>query len=274
MWRWSNFLQSLDPRERERVLINVDETSVRLVPEEGRGHVTKRAYRLFVSGKPMGRRASLAARRSNMTHVAATCDKPNMQPLLPQVVLVGENEVSEGRLAALRLTSPECAHIWRCTTAWVTCSRGSVRASLGEVRNRFSCVTSLCSFLRCTASARQCSCSACCGSCGFVGMRDSRQTHMGLAAMRHAFVCFLQTRFKRRGAAKKWDDSERRSKLGYRVGRCVAHRSRYHALKGLVAILFLGRNHKRTTIFIRSFAEETPDGSYSIRCVPRSSNSV
>ena len=87
-WRWSNFLQSLDPPERERVLINVDETCVRLVPDEGRGHVTNRAYRLFMEGKPMGRRASLAARRSNITHVAAICDKPNIQRLLPQVVLV------------------------------------------------------------------------------------------------------------------------------------------------------------------------------------------
>ena len=112
-------MQSMDPPERERVLINVDETSVRLVPEEGRGHVTKRAYRLFVSGVPMGRRASLAACRSTITHVAAICDKKNFQRLLPQVVLVGENQVTEARLAALRSASPECAHIWRYKTGWM-----------------------------------------------------------------------------------------------------------------------------------------------------------
>ena len=113
-------MQSMDPPERERVLINVDETSVRLVPEEGRGHVTKRAYRLFVSGKPMGRRASLAACRSTVTHVAAICDKKNFQRLLPQVVIVGENQVTEARLAELRSASPECAHIWRYKTGWMT----------------------------------------------------------------------------------------------------------------------------------------------------------
>ena len=120
LWRWSNFLQSVDPPERERVLINVDETSLRLVPDEGRGHVTRKAYRLFVEGAPMGRRASLAARRSTVTHVAAISDKPNFQRLLPQVILVGENQLTEARLAALRASSPEYAHIWSYSTGWMT----------------------------------------------------------------------------------------------------------------------------------------------------------
>ena len=98
----------------------MDETCVRLVPEEGRGHVSKKAYRLFVEGKPMGRRATLGQRRSNITHVAAICDKPSFQRLLPQVILLGEKQVSEDQVRAYRLSSPECAHIWRCKTAWMT----------------------------------------------------------------------------------------------------------------------------------------------------------
>ena len=62
LWRWSNYLQHLDPPEKIRVLINEDETSVRLVPEEGKG--SNRAYRLLCSGMPLGRNASLAAQRS------------------------------------------------------------------------------------------------------------------------------------------------------------------------------------------------------------------
>ena len=93
---------------------------MRLVPEEGRGHVSQRAYRLFKQGVPVGRRASLAARRSTITHVAAICNRPEFQRLLPQVVLVGKNQVSEARLAALQLTAPECARIWRYPTGWMT----------------------------------------------------------------------------------------------------------------------------------------------------------
>ena len=40
LWRWSNYLQQFDWGQKIRVLINVDETSVRLVPEEGKGHVS------------------------------------------------------------------------------------------------------------------------------------------------------------------------------------------------------------------------------------------
>ena len=120
LWRWSNFLQSVDPPERERVLINMDETSVRLVPDEGPGHVSKRAYRLFLGGATMGRRASLAQRRSTVTHVAAITDNPNFQRILPQVVLVGVNQLSEAKLAALHANKPEYAHIWSYNTGWMT----------------------------------------------------------------------------------------------------------------------------------------------------------
>ena len=65
--------QGMDLHERERVLLSTDETSVRLVLWGGRGHVSKKAYWLVVEGVPIGRRASLAAYRSTITHVTAIC---------------------------------------------------------------------------------------------------------------------------------------------------------------------------------------------------------
>ena len=79
-----HFLQGMDLPERERVLLSVDETSVRLVPGEGRAHVSKKAYWLVVEGVPMGRRASLAAYRSTTTHVAAISAMEIQRLLLPQ----------------------------------------------------------------------------------------------------------------------------------------------------------------------------------------------
>ena len=103
-----------------RVLINVDETSVRLVPAEGKGHVTNRAYRLLCSGVPLGRNASLAAQRSAITHVTAICDDTEVQKRLPQVVLVGRNQFTETRAYRLRSEAPESVHLWRQKTAWMT----------------------------------------------------------------------------------------------------------------------------------------------------------
>ena len=102
------------------MVINIDETNVKLVPQERAGHVSKRAYRLFVHGRPMGRNASLAAQRSSITHVAALCDRAHFQNLLPQVVLVGANQVSEERLARVRMSAPACVRIWRYSKAWMS----------------------------------------------------------------------------------------------------------------------------------------------------------
>ena len=120
LWRWSNYLQHMDPPDKIRVLINVDETSVRLVPQEGKGHVSKGAYRLLCSGMPLGRNASLAAQRSAISHVAAICDHPEIQKRLPQVVLVGENQFTEGRANRVRSEAPECVHLWKRTKARMT----------------------------------------------------------------------------------------------------------------------------------------------------------
>ena len=120
LWRWSNYLQQLDLEQKIRVLINVDETSVRLVPEEGKGHVSNRAYRLLCSGMPLGRNASLAAQRSAITHVTAICDHAEIQKRLPQVVLVSENQFTEGRAFRLRSEAPASVHLWRQKKAWMT----------------------------------------------------------------------------------------------------------------------------------------------------------
>ena len=102
------------------MVINIDETNVKLVPQERAGHVSKRAYRLFVRGRPMGRNASLSAQRSTITHVAAMCDRADIQTLLPQVVLVGANQLSEERLDRIRMDAPACVRIWRYPKAWVS----------------------------------------------------------------------------------------------------------------------------------------------------------
>ena len=100
------------------MVINIDETNVMLVPEGRAGDLSKRAYRLFVHGRPMGRNASLSAQRSSISHVAALCDRADFQMLLPQVVLVSEKQVCEERLARIQMTAPACVRIWRCTKAW------------------------------------------------------------------------------------------------------------------------------------------------------------
>ena len=119
VWRWSNYLQSICPCDRTLVLLNIDETSVKLVPRESKGHVSDRAYRLHIRGIPMGRNASLSAQRSCITHMGAVSDQPAVQRLLPQVILVGENQVSVARYDAIRRSAPAGVDIWRLPKAWM-----------------------------------------------------------------------------------------------------------------------------------------------------------
>ena len=77
-------LQGMDLFERERVLLSVDETRVRLVPGEGRAHVSKKAYWLVEEGVPMGRRASLAVYGSTTIHVAAISDMRKFSGCCPE----------------------------------------------------------------------------------------------------------------------------------------------------------------------------------------------
>ena len=102
------------------MLINFDETSVKLVPNEKPGHLSKRAHRLSVRGRPMGRQVARSATRACVTHLAAICTRRDIQQVLPQVILVGEKQMSAARFAALHALKPACVHIWREQKAWVT----------------------------------------------------------------------------------------------------------------------------------------------------------
>ena len=102
--------------------INSDETSVKLVLNEPKGHVSERAYRLHIAGHPTGRNANLASQRSCATHMAAICDSPEFQRLLPQVVLPSDKQVSEARYDTIRRSAPAGVIVWRLPTAWMNCT--------------------------------------------------------------------------------------------------------------------------------------------------------
>ena len=45
LWRWTNYLHHCAGRDRQVVLVNFDETSVKLVPDEKPGSLSKAAHR-------------------------------------------------------------------------------------------------------------------------------------------------------------------------------------------------------------------------------------
>ena len=120
LWRWTNYLHHCAGRDRQLVLVNSDETSVKLVPDEKPGFLSRAAHRQSATGKAVGKRIGRSATRACVTHLAATCTCPHIQAELPQVVLVGEKQMSSERFARVQEEKPNCVHIWREPRAWVT----------------------------------------------------------------------------------------------------------------------------------------------------------
>jgi hypothetical protein len=94
--------------------VNLDETSVCLYPGSARGSV-------FVSRKRMrdgNGRVAKWKRRCCLTHVGLICDRPGLQPHLPQFIVGNERTFAARQLAALRSSAPANVTLVRQKSAW------------------------------------------------------------------------------------------------------------------------------------------------------------
>ena len=99
----------------------MDETSICLFQGQGKGAIIVDKKR----PRPM-QNVSRAKRRRCLTHVAFVCDRPDLQPLLPQVIIGNESTFLVGALPALEGDCPPCVVLVRQKSAWnngPTCAR-------------------------------------------------------------------------------------------------------------------------------------------------------
>jgi len=106
-------LYSMVPVGKTPLRINMDETSVCLFQGLGKGIV-------FIDKKrsPPVQLVATSKRRCCLTHVAFICDRPDIQQVLPQVLIGNETTLPARRLAALRAASPRNVWILRQKSAW------------------------------------------------------------------------------------------------------------------------------------------------------------
>ena len=119
MWRWSNFLHANVEANRRTLLVNMDETNVRLHQDRGAGNLSMRAYRLKRKPRPLSRSVPRGDTRANMTHMATICNDQNVQKLLPQYFLVNARQVSHAECCELQARAPDNVKILRLPKAWV-----------------------------------------------------------------------------------------------------------------------------------------------------------
>jgi hypothetical protein len=111
-WQWSNFAEQHVPAARRPLRVNLDETAVCLSQACRKGNV------LISNIMNAVQHAPLAARRTYLTHVALICDVADIQPVLPQVLIVNERTVPAERLPAIRAALPANVFVLRQKSAW------------------------------------------------------------------------------------------------------------------------------------------------------------
>ena len=120
-WRWSSFVRAHCPSGKHRVYINMDETCIRMCPENRAGlvYVKRGAEKKHVLEHEQ--KATLSMRRSACSLVAFTSSCHEVGRLLPQVILINQRILTESEVRLIRdeLSSrPNCYLLGR-RSAWV-----------------------------------------------------------------------------------------------------------------------------------------------------------
>ena len=117
VWQWYNCCAAKVPAGKAPLRINMDETSVALFQGGGKGTIMFRKRKDPPSAEPH-ESAGRAKRRTCLTHVAFICDRSDIQPLLPQVVVGNEATFLVRELVALQAAAPPNVHLVRQRSAW------------------------------------------------------------------------------------------------------------------------------------------------------------
>lgn len=117
MWQWYNCCAARVPHGKLPLRINVDETSICLFQGQQKGTIVFKKRKGPPADEPY-ERASRAKRRACLTHVAFICDRPDIQPLLPQVIVANEATFLVRDFAALQAACPPNVHLVRQKSAW------------------------------------------------------------------------------------------------------------------------------------------------------------
>ena len=114
MWQWWNYDCGQISVGKVPLRINLDETAICLFQGDVKGAVfaTKKRQR----DEPF-QRIGRRKRRCYLTHVALICDRPDIQPLLPQTIIGNEHTFLSRSMAALRASCPRNVFIVRQRSA-------------------------------------------------------------------------------------------------------------------------------------------------------------
>ena len=118
MWQWWNYCSSHVSVGKTSLTINLDETSICLYQGGGKGNIFVSKKRMAAGETEPIQRTPRGKTRSCMTHVAFICDNPDVQRVLPQVILGNEATFPASAFPLLYRSSPGNVKLIRQKSAW------------------------------------------------------------------------------------------------------------------------------------------------------------
>lgn len=103
--------------------INIDETSVKLLPEQGVGYLTNEARKKKRCSQSLVYSAPRGNTRAAFSYLCMVSDDVDIQRILPQVLFVSKKVVPVKEIAALKEILPKNIHVWHGDSSWTTTDR-------------------------------------------------------------------------------------------------------------------------------------------------------
>ncbi len=119
MWQWANWLHTTAAPTKRVVCLNMDETSVKLYQDSGRGFTVVN-QRLRLTKGPYTQNVSRAELRATMTHAAIICSDPEIQKVLPQVLFAKKSTMSLRQASEIRASLPPYMVLHHGPSSWMT----------------------------------------------------------------------------------------------------------------------------------------------------------
>ena len=120
VWHWANFLHARIPPHERAVVVNMDETSIRLYQKPGKGYVVKVARKEKRSAKSLTRNVTKGQLLGTFTHVAMICDDADLQPHLPQFLFINQTQISQAEFESIQGEWLPNVHARRVANPWMT----------------------------------------------------------------------------------------------------------------------------------------------------------
>ena len=120
MWQWNNWLRAESLAEGRRcVMMNLDESPIPVTFQAQNGTTVAQCVGSAWHERPK-QNISRKDRRTFFTLLSIVCDDRKIQPILPQLLIVGEKLVTLDELDALQLEMPDNMYIKRRGKGWNT----------------------------------------------------------------------------------------------------------------------------------------------------------